>query len=196
MNSNSRNTSKNKVRNQIVDEAQKLFERYGYKKTTIDDISTALKKAKSAVYYYFKSKEDIYKAVLEKEARKLQDEVIIATNNATSPEDKIRAYIEARFIQLKRLCNLNNYLKNNFLTESELNALRNKYDTFEVEIIQEILKQGLKSGIFKIRNPYLTSVLLLTIIKGLEVPVLAETPEFIQERIDELLPILFHGISA
>ncbi|OYW78704.1 MAG: TetR family transcriptional regulator, partial [Sphingobacteriia bacterium 32-37-4] len=37
----------------IIREAQKLFQAYGLKKTTMEDIAKALGKGKSTLYYYY-----------------------------------------------------------------------------------------------------------------------------------------------
>lgn len=43
----------------IVSEAAKLFARYGYEATTMDQVSAATKLNKGTIYYYYKSKSDI-----------------------------------------------------------------------------------------------------------------------------------------
>ncbi len=53
------NTVSDEMRNTIICKAGELFSRYGYKKTTMDDIADALQKGKSSIYYYFQNKEDI-----------------------------------------------------------------------------------------------------------------------------------------
>ena len=58
---------KSEVRTQIVDVARKIFTRYGFRKTTMEEIAAASHKGKSSIYYYFPGKEDIFKAVVEKE---------------------------------------------------------------------------------------------------------------------------------
>ena len=63
---------KSEVRAEIVDVARKIFTRYGFRKTTMDEIAWATRKGKSSIYYYFPGKEDIFKAVVEKEAGELQ----------------------------------------------------------------------------------------------------------------------------
>ena len=74
--SNGIHDSKSATRNQILKASQEIFEKYGYKKTTIDDIAGELHKGKSSIYYYFISKEDIFRAVLDKEACELKEEIL------------------------------------------------------------------------------------------------------------------------
>ena len=59
---------KEEVRTHIVGVARKIFTRYGFRKTTMEEIAAASRKGKSSIYYYFKSKEEIFRAVVEREA--------------------------------------------------------------------------------------------------------------------------------
>ncbi len=43
-------------RENILKIAREIFSKYGFKKTTLDDIANAVRKGKSSLYYYFKSK--------------------------------------------------------------------------------------------------------------------------------------------
>ena len=54
-------------RDAILEIAQEIFSKFGYKKTTLDDIANAVRKGKSSLYYYFSSKEDLFQAVIMKE---------------------------------------------------------------------------------------------------------------------------------
>ena len=65
----------NDMRNTIVGIASEVFAKFGFKKTTVDDIAQALRKGKSSIYYYFSSKEDIFKAVVDKEADALREKI-------------------------------------------------------------------------------------------------------------------------
>ena len=52
----------------IIGAAQELFARFGFVKTTVDEIAKAASMGKATIYHYFKGKEDIYKEVVEKES--------------------------------------------------------------------------------------------------------------------------------
>ena len=58
----------------IIDTARTLFKKTGFKKTTMGDIARSLGKAKSSLYYYYPSKEDIFEAVLYSEMDELLDD--------------------------------------------------------------------------------------------------------------------------
>ncbi|RLD78380.1 MAG: TetR/AcrR family transcriptional regulator, partial [Bacteroidetes bacterium] len=64
------------IKENILDVAQSIFRKYGFKKTTMDEIAKAARKGKSTLYYYFKSKEEIFAAVIEKEGNYMQNELM------------------------------------------------------------------------------------------------------------------------
>lgn len=185
---------KSTVGMQILNVAQEIFIKYGFKKTTIDDIATELHKGKSSIYYYFTSKEEIFKAVLDKEANELKQHILSAIDKTTNPLEKIEAYIRTRIQGIKHLGNLYDFRKSQYLSLDNANELRSKYDNLELEVIKNLLEFGIAQGRFVIKNTYMTAVSILIIIKGLEIPMLSHDEDTINERIADLLPILFHGI--
>ena len=63
------------MRENIVSAATEVFSRYGFKKTSMEDIARALRMGKSSIYYYFKGKEEIFQAVVDREANLLRVKV-------------------------------------------------------------------------------------------------------------------------
>ena len=64
-----------KTRQTLVDVARQLFAMNGMENTTMNDIALASKKGRRTLYTYFKSKEDIYYAVIESELERLSDKL-------------------------------------------------------------------------------------------------------------------------
>ena len=62
-----------KTRAKLVDVARQLFARKGVEDTTMNDIAVASKKGRRTLYTYFKSKDQIYMAVVESELEMLSD---------------------------------------------------------------------------------------------------------------------------
>jgi AcrR family transcriptional regulator len=56
------------IKSEIVTQAARLFRKWGYNKTTIEDIAKASGKGKSSLYYYFGDKEEIFLEVIKREA--------------------------------------------------------------------------------------------------------------------------------
>jgi AcrR family transcriptional regulator len=51
----------------ILDAAQNRFARFGFSKVTMDEIAEDVGMAKASLYYYYPSKEDVFRAVLRRE---------------------------------------------------------------------------------------------------------------------------------
>ena len=65
---NGTNPRKELVREQLIDIAAQLFDSKGYAQTSINDIAREFGLGRSAVYHYFRNKEEILAALVEAEA--------------------------------------------------------------------------------------------------------------------------------
>ena len=88
--------NKEEYRKRIVISAGQIFSRFGFKKTTMDEIARALNMGKSSIYYYFESKEEIFEAVVLHEANILRNELTTAIKSVESPIDKMKNYVYVR----------------------------------------------------------------------------------------------------
>jgi AcrR family transcriptional regulator len=187
---------KEDIKDQIIDSARNIFSRFGFKKTTMEEIAHAMHKGKSSIYYYFKSKEEIFEAVVEKEVSILRHEVITATAMTSSPKEKLRIYIITRMREFKRMTNFYEAIKNDYLSHLEfINKIRIKYDENEIRIIADFLTQGVKDNEFIVNDVDLAAIAIATAMKGLEIPLFwsGKENEF-EERINNVVALLYNGI--
>lgn len=187
---------KDEVKETIVNVARHIFSRFGFRKTTMDEIALATRKGKSSIYYYFESKEEIFQAVVEKEASLLKTELHEAISQTEDPVEKLKTYILVRMRALSKLANFYDALKNDYLSHLEfVNVIRKKYDDDEIAIVESILCKGIENGEFVIDSPHLASIAIVTAMKGLEIPILVEAHnDDVEKRIDNLVNILFYGL--
>jgi AcrR family transcriptional regulator len=183
----------------IVNIAADIFSVFGFKKATMDDIARAAGVGKSSIYYYFKSKEEIFEAVVRNEAQQLSLELekrVINVND--SPKDKIRNYVFIRMKYLKEMVNFYEALKNDYLGNLAFTErIRRKYDKEEKQTIKDILEEGVIQGVFKLKNPKLAATVLVTFLKGLEKSMIIEQKWDMKEleiHLDDILHILFYGM--
>ena len=189
----------NKKKSEIILQmARKLFARYGLKKTSMDDIAAEAKIGKATIYYYFKSKQEIFRTVVDREWAILKNAVREATSKEISPQRKLRAFILTRISHMHELVNLYNVIKNN-VTEllPDLEKIRESHFMEEMNVIKEILSEGVRKGIFKVKKIEVTALAMISALKGLEYPlVMDEKSMDIERSVDELLQILFKGIEV
>ena len=137
----------------IVDAARDVFARYGYKKTTLDDIASSIYKAKSSLYYYFGSKEEVFQAVVESEIEHARKTIRKAVNEATTPEEKLRSYFMTGFAIGKELLNYWSFIKNEWMEVfSFTQMLKGEVEKEEIGNIAAILKEGADCGVFTVTN--------------------------------------------
>lgn len=88
-------------RNEILDTAESLFQRYGYEKCTVNDIITEVSIAKGTFYYYFKSKEEVLDAIVSRYIDVVVSRVKeILVKTELSPEEKLlSAFMSMRVSQ-------------------------------------------------------------------------------------------------
>ncbi|MCD6257910.1 TetR/AcrR family transcriptional regulator [Candidatus Aerophobetes bacterium] len=187
---------KNSKAELIVDVAQRLFAKYGFKKTTIDEIAHSAHIAKGSIYYYFGSKEDIFRAVLDKENRLWSQKVREVINRASTPQEKLRAYLVTRTKYLSKLTNFYSALREEYLEHyAFIENIRKRYFREEIEIVKAILEEGVKKGIFKVEELGLMAFVIVAALKGLEYPWTMEIPmPDIEKSIDFLLKMSFNGL--
>ncbi len=187
---------KEKFRERIVLSASKIFSRYGFKKTTMEEIANALNKGKSSIYYYFKSKEEIFEAVIDHEAQVLRNELSNVIKSSDDPERILRRYVKIRMNLFEKLSNYYNAIFNRDLDHFDfIEKQREKYDLMEIALIRYVLWRGVRSGHFNLENTGLAALAVQTALKGLELPLFWEKRSYgMDARLDAIIDILFYGI--
>jgi len=80
--------------NLILDSAEKPFVEKGYSDTSINEIAELADFSRTSIYQYFKSKEEIYLALLDRYSDVLIERLTEATGKPNGTVDKIRAFLE------------------------------------------------------------------------------------------------------
>jgi AcrR family transcriptional regulator len=83
-------------RGEIVDAARMVFAKRGFSRGIIDEIAKEAGIAKGTVYLYFRSKNEIFKAVLNHDMKALKKETLERIEAAPSLKEKIAAFALAR----------------------------------------------------------------------------------------------------
>ena len=84
-------------RQEIHSVAESLFSEKGYFQTTMEEVARAAEFAVGSLYKFFKSKDDLYAAVLVENANVIEPIVRHALGAAASPRESVERYMRARF---------------------------------------------------------------------------------------------------
>jgi AcrR family transcriptional regulator len=188
---------KKEVRAHIVGVARKIFTRYGFRKTTMEQIAASSQKGKSSIYYYFRSKEEIFRAVVEKEAEELKQKLDRTIRKDDLPIDKLRTYILFRLHHVRSVENFYAALNDEYLSHMDfILDIRRGIDMEERQMVTEILEEGMRDGTFQLTSSEIGAIAITTMMKGLELPLLLsdEHKKDRQELFEDLIRVLLYGI--
>jgi len=182
-------------REMIITAAGKVFGRHGFKETRMEKIAGEAGMGKSSLYYYFLSKEELFEAVVEREAEHLKNEIIRATRDIEDPYKRMKTYVIARMRAFNESINLYTAVKTNYLDHLPfIEKVRAKYDKEEMRMVESILKEGVRNNRFKLVNTELATIAIVTAIKGLEYTIVIRDSAKLEQRVEQLLMFLFYGI--
>jgi len=123
------------LKSQILQTAQDLYQRYGIKKVTMDDVAKAVGKTRSALYYYFKNRDELFEAVMISLVDEVKDELEKMIYKEETLESRIQAFCFAKVKGFKKT--------RNFITAIEArmdSEERSKYSDIIWEIHQRMMR--------------------------------------------------------
>jgi AcrR family transcriptional regulator len=168
------------VKRQIIESATKYFSRYGFHKTTMDEIAKNIHKAKGVLYYYFRNKEELFNEVLRLELDKLKavlHNIVQSNNNSLTI---LTDYMLTRFKLLNMAVNYHETLKADFFEKYHfVKNVRDDFERFEQIQLTAIIEKGNEEGYLNVKNIGPTVDVAMMIIKSIEIPL------FLQDKYNE-----------
>lgn len=190
-----------KTRDKFIEVARQLFARKGVENTTMNDIASASDKGRRTIYTYFKSKREIFNAVIESETDQLLSRLRHILALPVSPEEKLVEYVECRFETMKEIVSRNGSLRAGFFRDvRKVDRARKIITKKETAMLRDILQEGVENGSFKIPNLNHMAVILTQAIQGLDVPYIRDNLS--EEGIDKdmlknyMITLILNGIKS
>ncbi len=180
------------TRDKILVVANKLFSRFGFHKTSMDEIAKIARKAKGSLYYHFASKEDLFREVVSKEIVTLKTHLTIIVNDADlTASGKMNRYLIKRMEVLSHASNYHETLKADFFEHFDfIDDLRGELDEWERGNIKLIISRGITTGEFApIEDMDVLLDMFIMVLKGLEIPF------FLQNKYEKYSPY-FEGLMG
>lgn len=184
----------------ILQSAKGLFQRYGLKKTTMEDIAKAAGKGKSTLYYYFKSKDEIFEAVVKEENEELHKELKEMIAQVTNVQSRLKLYCITHLKKLKEKINLYHIVFTELTNQmGVMYELRKKFNYFEIDFLKKILCEGVENNEIDMNPEDIEwlAVIMSASLRGLEtnLVVLEQYPN-LEEKVGKMVDMFYHGIKA
>jgi AcrR family transcriptional regulator len=182
----------------ILQVAARLFARYGFKKTSMDEIAQGARVSKATIYQHFSSKEEVLAVAVRQESEALVQALIQAVNSAESHEDKLRAFVKVRLSLIAEKRDLHQ-MSDEVLHETMplVEEARQAYFKREVRLLQLVLEKGRDAGCFHLDRPREVALVLLSALRGLDAVLLSkqDTSE-LREGLDAAVELVIRGLGA
>ena len=188
------------IRDLILDAADRLLARYGYRKMTIDDLAREVGIGKGTIYLHFKSKEDVALSRIDRVIERLKTELKKVASTDEEPAVRLRSMLMLRVIY--RFDSVQHYTEslNQVMAAIRPSLLERRKHYFEAEarIIAEVLKEGRRAGDFFFKDAMATARALLAATNSL-LPYSLSTRELgardsVEEQTRRIVDLLIGGL--
>lgn len=161
----------NNTKSELIEVARQLFATQGFDNTTMNEIAAKSGKGRRTLYTYFKSKSEVFMAVVETETNRIIEHIEDILPLNIPADEKLKRYILSRLDQVKDTVVRNGSLKAEFFRDViKLEHARRRLDVRELAILRAILQQGIEEGTFDVDNASVVAVTIHYALRGLDLP--------------------------
>ncbi|MDP4117167.1 MAG: TetR/AcrR family transcriptional regulator [Bacteroidota bacterium] len=184
------------VKKAILDAALRVFRKWGLNKTTMEDVAREAGKGKSTLYYYYKSKEEIFYAVIILEMQLILEKVKKSIEGIVPGKEKLRQYIVSSLTEIKNATSIYSIVHDEMRGNRNLvDKLNEVFNSLEADFIKDILHQGVANNEFCFADEKeldLAAKVIIGIIHSMELYLFMENTDI--EQIDMAAKLIANGI--
>ena len=149
-------------KDEILDAARSLFNRYGFYKTSVDDIAQAVGMQKSSLYYYFKDKEELFISAYIREWDNVMDDLVKSAEKESGPDEKILKYVRKSLKHYERVVLEHNIpMKVIVETRNTFKNIFNQTNHKSLDFIENTIQEGIDQGYYRPVDPHRVAVAIL-----------------------------------
>lgn len=190
------------TREEIIQAAERLFEHFGYGKTTVDEIAREAGIGKGTIYLQFQSKEDIAFAWIDHIHERLFNGLhAIAASQATAQERLRLMLVHRVMARYDRFARCARSMDDAFLSlKNKLVPKRDAFHLREADLFSEFLSDAQREGLLSCDDPSRTAQAMVTATNSL-MPYSLRTDqlgdrEMVEQRADDLARLLTRAVRG
>jgi len=169
--------------------------RFGYRKTTLDDVAAEAGVSRATVYNYFANKEEVFRDIIAQELDRLGEAIRGGLDPADPPEERLLAMVRARhrhLTELKKLYAVALDVGPDLLPmpAAELQAFQDE----QVALISSLLREGVDAGRFRQVEIDVLAAAFYSAYRGLEEDLFFQIHASLDEGVECLMRTLFVGL--
>jgi AcrR family transcriptional regulator len=196
-----RRTKGMRRRKEIIRTAREIFSQKGFAETRVTDITEKAGIAKGTLYLYFRSKEELFLAVIRDAAERLRHSVAEALHGVEDPLERVRISVPVIFDTCRREAAL--YLaifqQSTFVDNEHAAEMQALYEPLAYDF-QKTIEEGVEKGVFHVGDPQILShgvfgFLASLIHRWLLMEASGKTPEgYVEKMTDTVSRFFCYGL--
>ena len=188
-----------KIENDVIlGAALRVFARYGYRKATLEDITSELNMTAAGIYAYAESKRELYEQTVSFAMLRWQDRVKRAVSMEETATAKFAVLCSSALLYLSEDKDFSALLE----SDPSIFPMFPTVDPYEeinaasVGIIEDILSLGMKTGEFRELDAKTVSEVLFSMYKGFIIHAYVQgESEFIEKNLPQTLDLILRGME-
>ena len=186
----------------ILDAAERLLARYGYRKMTIDDLAREAGIGKGTVYLHFRSKEDVVLSHVDRVVNRVIARLRVIAASDASPAAKLREMLVGRI--MLRFDSVQHFTESISEVLRDLRAAllqrRQGYFEEEAKVLSGVLREGQRAGAFR-RHEALATARTLILVSNSLLPFSLSTQELgkrreVEQAVDRIADLVLEGLLS
>ena len=182
----------------ILAAALDCFTRYGYQRTSMSDIAVAATLSRTALYRYYKNKEQVFKALSQQAHDRVAAAIIAAAQIDESLQHRLQAIIEARLVWFFEMLASGPHGRE-LIDESHkaIGTIGASANQRFVKRIAKLLKEGESAGQLSLTGEGVSADAIAAILVDSSDGIIkdADTEKAARKRVKLLVNLIWAGIS-
>ncbi len=186
-------------RRQLFTAAEPLFVRFGFKKTTIEEVCKAAKMSKRTFYELFNDKLDLLVQMHSALAQDLTDQVMATLPEGASATGKVRHYLTTYFAVVQEHPLFQVLLEDAELMRTMTHIAPTNTELYSViNLLSSFLREGVESGEFRKLDPEMATWIIQTLLDTVHIFLMNPDAVAIQMDVESLVhettEFIVHGL--
>jgi AcrR family transcriptional regulator len=182
---------KEERRRMIMEAAKNRFQRFGYSKTTMEEVAGDAGISKGTIYLYFQNKEDVFYALLGQEALDMERFLY----RRVKDEPSVVKQLEMIFTGALEYLEVHPYLDSILRRDVDMVSPRILKYIFTVEdhyvsVIEDYVRRGIEEGEIEPGNPRIIAYVLYKIFEAFSYASILQERDFNKKDIESFIPRL------
>lgn len=184
------------TRDEILKSAIQLFSQKNYHAVTMIEISKGAGVSKGTLYWYFDSKEELFREIALAGLEYFYNEFEKIAQKDIKTDDKIYQIICFVLITLVEHLNMLDIFRNNVeLISLEFKNEIEKSHQKNIDVVADIIEQGINEGVIKSENPNDMAVMILSVLFTPQTKELVDDNSKIEKKVDFIYNFIMNGIN-